>query len=273
MVSEGLTIVKQRTTRLAALLGALCVFCGEGAARAELPRQVRVLSYNIHHAEGVDGKIDLERIANVVKGATPDVAAIQEVDQGTARTQRVDMPAELHRLTGLQAVFARNFEFEGGGYGTAVLTRLPIKGNELHRLPSHYPGEQRGVAAVELGAGDDTFVFLSTHLDYRPDDGERLDSVKKIGAIIEPFGDKPMILAGDLNANPDSRVLEAFERDGWQRANAEIVATFPSEAPAKQIDYILVRPANKWRTVEVRVLEEPIASDHRPVLAVLERVD
>ena len=81
-----------------------------------------------------------------------------------------------------------------------------------------------------------------------------------------------MILAGDLNANPDSKVLQEFERD-WKRANAEIVATFPSEGPEKQIDYILVRPANRWRTIETRVLDEPITSDHRPLLVVLERVD
>jgi endonuclease/exonuclease/phosphatase family metal-dependent hydrolase len=254
------------------LLTFLCVLCGDTFARAELPRQIRVLTYNIHHAEGTDGKIDLERVAVVIKGVKPDVAAIQEVDQATARTARADMPAELRRLTGLEAVFARNIDFEGGGYGTAVLTRLPIKGNELHRLPSHYKGEQRGVHVVELGAGDDTVVFFSTHLDYRPEDHERLASAEKIRALMRPFGDKPMILAGDLNANPDSKVLAEFERD-WKRANAKVVATYPSEAPAKQIDYILLRPADKWRTVEAGVLDEPVASDHRPFFAVLERVD
>ncbi len=250
----------------------LCVLCGKSPAQAELPRQVRVLSYNIHHAEGIDAKIDVERIANVIKGANPDVAAIQEVDQGTARTGRIDMPAELGRLTGMQHAFARNIDHDGGGYGTLVLTRLPIKGNELYRLPSHYKGEQRGVQVVELGEGDDTFIFCSTHLDYRPEDHERLASVEKINAAVAGFGDKPMLLAGDLNAYPDSKVLAEFAHL-WQRANAEVLPTFPSEVPTDQIDYVLVRPAPRWKTIEARVLDEPVASDHRPLLVVLERVN
>lgn len=252
------------------LLGVLGVLGGSSLSRAELPKQLRVLTYNIHHAEGTDGKIDLARVAAVINGAKPDVAAIQEVDQGTARTARLDMPAELARLTGMQHAFARNIDWEGGGYGTLVLTRLPIKGNELHRLPSHYAGEQRGVQVVELGRGDDTVVFCGTHLDYRPEDHERLASVEKINAVVAPFGDKPMLLAGDLNANPDSKVLEEFGRT-WQQANAEPLSTFPSEKPEKQIDYVLVRPAARWKTVEARVLKEPVASDHSPLLVVLER--
>jgi endonuclease/exonuclease/phosphatase (EEP) superfamily protein YafD len=35
---------------------------------------------------------------------------------------------------------------------------------------------------------------------------------------------------------------------------------------------VLVRPADRWQVVEVRVLEEPIASDHRPLLAVLRKM-
>jgi endonuclease/exonuclease/phosphatase family metal-dependent hydrolase len=45
--------------------------------------------------------------------------------------------------------------------------------------------------------------------------------------------------------------------------------TFPSGEPVKWIDYVLVRPADRWEVVEVRVIEERVASDHRPLLAVL----
>ena len=86
------------------LLCALCVLCGEFPALAQLPDELRVLTYNIHHGEGVDGKIDLERIAAVIKSVEPHIVAVQEVDQGTARTARVDQPAELARLTGLHPV-------------------------------------------------------------------------------------------------------------------------------------------------------------------------
>ena len=42
---------------------------------------LRVLSYNIHHAAGTDGKLDLTRIANVINSVKPDVVSLQEVDQ------------------------------------------------------------------------------------------------------------------------------------------------------------------------------------------------
>ena len=82
------------------------------------------------------------------------------------------------------------------------------------------------------------------------------------------YGDTPMLLAGDLNAESESETMKQFGVD-WQRANAEPISTYPAEAPAKQIDYVLVRPAERWKVVEVRVLDEAVASDHRPVLAVL----
>jgi endonuclease/exonuclease/phosphatase family metal-dependent hydrolase len=250
----------------------LCVLGGASAALAQLPDELRVLTYNIHHGEGADGKIDLPRIAEVIEGVTPDVVAVQEVDQGTQRTARVDQPAELARLTGMKVIFARNIDWEGGGYGTAILTRLPVKGVEQHRLPSHYNGEQRGVQVVELGAGDDTVVFFATHLDYRPKEHERLASVKKIQSLLPAYGETPMVLAGDLNAEPESETMRQFAVD-WQVANQEPLSTYPADAPAKQIDYVLVRPAERWNVVEVRVLDEAVASDHRPVLAVLKRVD
>lgn len=251
------------------MVGHAVVLSAEPAS--PLPREIRVVTYNIHHGEGSDGKVDLPRIANVLKAATPDVVALQEIDQGTRRTGGVDTPAELAKLLSMKPVFARNIDFEGGGYGTLVLTRLPIKGVELHRLPSHYEGEQRGVQLVELGAGDDSLILFCTHLDYRPDDAERLDSVRTIGSLAGAYPDKPMILAGDLNAEPESRVMQTLDRD-WTRTNAKGLRTYPADKPAKEIDYILVKPAARWQVVETRVLDESIASDHRPLLTVLRRV-
>jgi endonuclease/exonuclease/phosphatase (EEP) superfamily protein YafD len=89
-----------------------------------------------------------------------------------------------------------------------------------------------------------------------------------------------MILAGDLNAEPDSRVIRELEKR-WklagggaklQAAADDRVLTFPSDRPRKWIDFVLARPAEHWQVAEVRVLEEPVASDHRPLLAVLRRL-
>jgi len=257
------------------LLCVLCALCGKNICSAELPQEIRVIAYNIRHGEGTDGRIDLERIAKVLNAESPDLVAVNEVDQGARRTHGIDMPAELSRLTGMKAIFEKNIDHDGGRYGNAVLTRLPIRRHKNHKLPSHYDGERRGVLEVELGDEDasksGTILFLATHLDYRPDDHERLASVKKIEEIVSDRQNLPTILAGDLNATPDSRVIAAFGRN-WMRANATELFTFPAAKPEKQIDYILMRPPNRWKVIETRVLDEPVASDHRPMLAVLRRL-
>jgi len=255
------------------------------AARAELPRDIRIVTYNIHHGEGVDRKFDLKRIANLLLAVEPHIVALQEVDQRTTRASGVDQPAELETLTGMKVVFGRNIDFEGGGYGTAVLTKLPVRKAESVKLKSFYPPtptnpEQRGVQVLELGEkGGPGLLFLCTHLDYREPDDERMHSATTINELVAKRGDDLAILAGDLNAEPGSAPIEEFRKE-WKIAGMQSDAkpqaaapllTFPADKPAKWIDYVLVRPAEKWEVVEVRVIEEAVASDHRPLLAVLRR--
>ena len=252
-------------------------------ALAELPAEIRVVTYNIHHGEGVDGKFDLERIAKLLKAEKPDIVALQEVDQKTRRSGGVDQPAELARLTGMKVIFGRNIDFEGGGYGTAVLTNLPVRSSESVKLKSYYPptkenAEQRGVQVVELGDKDEPgIVFMGTHLDYRQPEDERMNSALTINELARKRPNEPAIIAGDFNAMPDSAAIHEFEKE-WTIAGgsgeakqSEPMLTFPAEKPDRRIDYVMYRPANRWKVVEVRVLDEPVASDHRPVLTVLRR--
>lgn len=271
-------MISRRGLKLLALL--LAVATGIRGACAELPNKLRVLTYNIHHGEGVDGKFDLPRIAQVIKSASPHLVALQEVDRQTARAGGVDQPAELSRLTGMEVVFGQNIEFQGGGYGTAVLSGLPVKAHSSVKLPSFYNGEQRGVQVLELGSpGEPGLVFLCTHFDYRPDDRERTASAELVNGLAARYADRLMILAGDLNATPESRVIQELEKrwvvaGGGVKTQAEAsppLLTYPSGTPRKWIDFVLVRPAERWQVVEVRVLDEPVASDHRPLLAVLRR--
>jgi len=262
-------------------LAAIIVITWLASSRAELPREIRVITYNIHHGEGLDKKFDLERIAKLIVAEKPHVVALQEVDQRTKRASGVDQPAELARLTNMHVVFGRNIDYDGGGYGTAVLTSLPIRWYESMKLKSFYEStvdhqEQRGVQIIKLGdsRGPD-LLFLCTHLDYRPPDNERMNSARMINERIKEHRGSLAIITGDFNATPDSAPIAVFKKQwkiaGMPEGGAPLL-TFPADKPDRWIDYVMVRPANCWRVVEIRMLEEPVASDHRPVLAVLRRL-
>lgn len=271
--------------RLVAVAAALLLIAGTLAMAAspclaQAPLKLRVLSYNIHHGEGVDGKLDLERIAGVINGVRPDLVSLQEVDRNTQRNGRVDQPAVLSKLTGMKVVFERNIDFEGGQYGNAVLSRFPIVESKNHHLPCLNDGEQRGalVVKVEVGQAKAPLIFVATHLDHRRDDAERLKSAEYINDLAVAWK-HPAILAGDLNATPESEVLKVFVKQ-WQRANREVMPTVPVAKPRVQIDYVLVRSpgtegqtppdASQWKVLHVEVLDEAVASDHRAIFAELE---
>jgi endonuclease/exonuclease/phosphatase family metal-dependent hydrolase len=109
---------------------------------------------------------------------------------------------------------------------------------------------------------------LATHLDHRPAERERLASAEAINALAAA-ADGPGILAGDLNAVPESETLRLLSAE-WTKPHAHALPTIPVAAPMRQIDYVLARPGARWKAIEVRVLDEAVASDHRALLAVLE---
>lgn len=230
---------------------------------------VRVLSYNIHHGEGVDGKLDLPRIANVIKQVDPDIVALQEVDVRTERTKRVDQARELAALTGMHVIYGRTIFLEGGLYGNAMLSKKPAAGFVNYRLPFTEKREPRAVLDTQFEQPD--FRFMATHLDVsRPD---RLSAVPAIEKAVASYpADTPIILAGDLNDTPGSPVMTGLLAHWATASLGAPLLTIPVAKPARQIDWILFRPASRWRVREVRVLDEAVASDHRPIFAVLDLV-
>jgi endonuclease/exonuclease/phosphatase family metal-dependent hydrolase len=234
---------------------------------------VRVLTYNIHHGEGTDREFDLVRIAAIITSADPDLVALQEVDQGTTRSARVDQLTELGRLTGMHAAFGKAMDFQGGSYGVGVLSRLPILRTDNQPLPGP-PGREPRTALtvdIQLGAsGRPVIRFTSTHLDSGRDADNRAVQADHLNRILATPENYAAILAGDMNARPDADVMQILGTH-WTNASApEPSLSGQPTSPVGRVDYILVRPAGHWRVVESRTLDAPIASDHRPVLAVLE---
>ncbi|UUO07453.1 endonuclease/exonuclease/phosphatase family protein [Blastopirellula sp. J2-11] len=252
---------------LATLLSLLCVT----TALAAKPEPLRILSYNIHHGEGVDGKLDLPRIADVIKSAAPHLVLLQEVDRNTARTGNVDQAAELGKLTGMEVAFGGNLRLGKGDYGNAILSRFPLREVKNYSLPNLTNGETRGVlsATVQVPSTteDETILILATHLDHRTGEADRLASIDFLRQLVGER-EQVTIIGGDFNATLESAVLKKFQ-EHWALANVMEKPTFPVAKPERQIDFVGYRPMGRFQVGAVRVLEEAVASDHRPILVEL----
>jgi len=254
------------------LIAALCLaalFHSFGCAPA--PIHLRVLTYNIHHGQGTDGKFDLPRIADIIKQTNPDLVALQEVDQNTGRSSGVDQAAELAKLTGMHAAFGKAMDYDGGQYGEAILSRFPIKQTTNHPLPYSPGHEPRAAIAIttKLSRGP-PITFIGTHFDHTRDPTDRIAQAKKLAELYAGQSNPPVILAGDLNATTQRRPLQILLQHFTDADSDRNQPTMPSVNPRRRIDYILFRPADRFRIIETRVIKDKIASDHCPVLVVLQ---
>jgi len=232
------------------------------------------MAYNLHHGEGVDGRLDLARIAGVIVAAKPDLVALQEVDRKATRTGGIDQAAEYARLTGLHVWFGDAMPFQGGEYGQALLSRWPLEDPRVLRLPGTSGREPRiAVNAFVQVPGIGRIRWVGVHLDATRDDEDRWNQA---GALLEDLGraPTPTLLAGDFNATPESRVMQRLlgPATHWEdTAGASAAPTIPAEAPRSRIDFVLTSPRGFWRTLESQVIPEAVASDHRPLVATLQK--
>jgi endonuclease/exonuclease/phosphatase family metal-dependent hydrolase len=237
------------------------------------PQRIVVMTYNIHHGEGGDHKLDLERLARVIRAAEPDFVALQELDMGVQRTSGINEPEELARLTKMHGIFGPAMDFQGGKYGDAILSRFPITSSQTLALPYRPGGKHEPRVAVEVVtkiAGEEV-VFISTHLDHTGEPSDRLEQANQINAAYRG-DDRATILAGDFNCEVSSPPMRELMRVWTLTSNADPSPTCPADVPREKIDHVLVKPEGRWRVVDAKVIDERVASDHRPVVVKLELI-
>lgn len=255
-------IFKLRSLLLAALiLIPVVVLADEPGGQDQ--QTIRILSYNIKHGYGMDAKIDLSRSAKLIKELSPDLVALQEIDKFTERTSKTDQAKELGRMTEMHSEFGRFFDYQGGEYGMAVLSKNQPSEVNNHRLPDGR--EPRTALAITIAPieGGPEVVFIGIH--FYATSEERLAQATRLLEILESET-RPVILAGDFNSRPDSDVMKLFADDWTNPDKGEDRLTIPSDNPRSEIDFILYRGLDGWEVKTIDVLHEPLVSDHRPVL-------
>ena len=231
---------------------------------------VRVVTYNIHHGQGTDGIFDLARIAGLIVRTQPDLVALQEVDERTDRSAGVNQLEVLAQSTGMHAAYGKTMDYGGGEYGVAVLSRWPLLSTDNEPLPSSPDREPRTTLTVRVRAGDagPMIQFTCTHFDQGRDPQDRQAQAEAVNRQ-QARADVPAILAGDMNARPTTDVMHTLEQQ-WTTAVPADDQTIGSPLRSFGSDYVLFRPAGVWRLVDAKIIDDRVASDHRPVFAALE---
>ena len=240
----------------------LCVFAicvGGSGFKRDASRSLKVLTYNIANGRGVDGTTDYQRIADVIIACNPDVAAIQELDSMTDRSN-VFVLEEIAKLVNMNHTFRASLERRGGTFGIGVLSKEKPISSRAIPLPGR--DEARSLLMVEF----QDYVFFATHLSQNGED--RLASVKLINEQIEAI-QKPVIFGGDFNATPSSPPMIEL-RKSWTILNDTTGLTLPPVNPNRCLDYVLLRSTHSAKVIGSRVIDTQAAQWHLPVFVEFE---
>lgn len=240
----------------------------DGADQVASDQSLRVVSYNIRHGRGMDDSLQLPRTIATLRALNADIVALQEVDERVERSGSVDEAAALGEALGMHHAFGAFMPYQGGRYGLAILSRHAIVESREVRLPDGNEPRVALAVRVRLADGREAEV-VNVHFDWVEDDSFRFAQATELTRVLDTLS-LPYLLLGDFNDLPPSRTLALFRDRGREVAKpADAHFTFPAEQPVKEIDYVFTSPAAAWCHDSARVVPEPLASDHRPVLAMV----
>ena len=233
----------------------LCLFAMALSAHSQ--NDLKLMSYNIRNAKGMDNVRNVQRIVNVINNEVPDVVAVQELDSMTTRSNQTFVLAEVAERTQMHASYAPAIDFQGGKYGIGILSKDKPLDIQTYPLPGRE--EKRMLMVAEFN----DYFFACTHLSLTEED--RLTSLEIIKNSVKS-NQKPFFLAGDLNDTPNSKFIQALQEDFLILTNTK-KPTYPAPEPKETIDYIAAWKGNtdNFANLSAQVVEEPLASDHRPL--------
>jgi endonuclease/exonuclease/phosphatase family metal-dependent hydrolase len=238
----------------------------------------RLLTYNVHRCQGTDREISPYRIAEVIVATGADVVALQELDVNRVRSGRVNQAELIAALLAMEFHFHPAWQMAEERFGDAVLARWPLRLMHAAKLPGHPRGwqERRGAVWVSVQVGPHAVQVINTHLGLvrheRMTQTEALFGPQWLG---HPQCRSPVVLCGDFNALPGSRVHRRCVqtlRDVHRCLQTKRPRrTYPTRIPVASLDHVFL--SSEFRVRHVEVVRTPlsrVASDHFPLLVELE---
>ena len=238
---------------------------------AKRTRTVRVATYNIHRARGLDGRTRLERIAAVLASVDADIVALQEVVG--ASPLKPGQAAELGAALGMGWVMAPTRHLRTALFGNVVLTRFPVRHHVQYDL-TWKTCEHRGVQRVDVALEDDTLHFYNVHLGTSL--LERRHQAARLATLVHDrrvMG--PKIVLGDFNEW--ARHLGATDLLAERLQSIDLSKhlsrrrTYPGFFPILHLDHIYYE--GKVEVLKVTLPRDRMAlmaSDHLPLVADLQ---
>ena len=221
----------------------------------------------MRHGRGLDGRVDLARIADGLRSYDADVIALQELDVGRERSGHTDQPRELGRLLGRHATFFATVDHgPDGHYGHALLTRTAPREVERLPLPRVPLREDRGAIVAQVASPLGELRVIATHLGLL-----ELERRWQLRPLLDRLDQDPgpTLFLGDLNAGPRRGTLRTLRRRLRDTGRASPASTWHAAWPLRRLDYVLASDGLEAVTSQVTTLGQ--ASDHRLLYARLRR--
>jgi endonuclease/exonuclease/phosphatase family metal-dependent hydrolase len=228
---------------------------------------VAIASYNIHRGIGLDRRLNLARIADVVGETDADVIGLQEVVREDG-DDHADQAAFLARRLHMALVMGETRAHGKGTYGNAVLTRLPVLGSARCDL-SWGDREPRGCVRVDIDVGGVPLHVFNCHLGLNL--VERRRQLGLLGGFIAVSHELPgpRVLMGDFNEWHFGPITRGLRRE-FSSPMKRLRRTHPAWFPLFKLDRIYWDVALEGREFHVhRSRLARVASDHLPVVCTL----
>jgi endonuclease/exonuclease/phosphatase family metal-dependent hydrolase len=205
--------------------------------------------------------MDIARVADFISKQNPHVVVLQEVDQGTQRSGGAKQADELAKLLGWKVFFGKAIDFQGGQYGQAILSPMPLENTRVIRLSEE--GEARIAVVAELMHRGERLTVAGVHLDVGGGERRLREAKVLLGDLAKIKG--RCVIAGDWNEKPDAAVGDFLRASGYaMQPKNGAVETCPEDHPKVEIDHFWARGFGE--PGQAVVLEDSKASDHRAVI-------
>jgi len=237
---------------------------------------LKILTYNIHRAIGVDRRFRPERIVRILRHYQADVVLLQEVDEGAPRSRELNLAQELAQQAGYpHFALGHNVSLRKGRYGNATLSRFPILRERNIDLSVAQSWIRRGCQHTSVQMDGRSLEVFNVHLGLSA--RERQQQIELLSRSHEFSGvpeGTPMLVGGDFN-DWRSLLWTTFTNGFGFRCATDsktgrrgAIATYPSFSPQGGLDRLYFRgPLRLLTARRCRLQVSRVASDHLPVIA------